>query len=103
MSAKTNSISILLITIAMGTLYVFNNIDNSRLAKRVSSLEQQLSILNAQTNMDADQLYMYSVTLSKRLMVLETLEMMRLDPDFQEKQKQYKDQLEKQGGENADQ
>jgi len=102
MSAKTNSISILMITIVMGTLYVFNNIDNSRLAKRVSSLEQQLSILNAQTNMDADQLYMYSVALSKRLMVLETLEMMRQDPDFQDKQKQYKDQLEKQGGKNAD-
>ena len=91
-----------MITIVMGTLYVFNNIDNSRLAKRVSSLEQQLSILNAQTNMDADQLYMYSVALSKRLMVLETLEMMRQDPDFQDKQKQYKDQLEKQGGKNAD-
>jgi len=102
MSAKTNSISILLITIIMGTLYVFNNIDNSRLAKRVSSLEQQLSILKAQTNMDVDQLYMHDFTLSKRLMTLETLEVMRQDPDFQEKQKQYKEQLEKQGGKNAD-
>tara|TARA_Y100000310_G_scaffold226829_1_gene229025 strand:+ start:297 stop:506 length:210 start_codon:yes stop_codon:yes gene_type:complete len=68
----------------MGVLCVFATLENNRLKRSVQRLEGQ------------------SLNLLMRIYILENLETMRLDPEFREKQKQYKEKLEKQGGNDAD-
>jgi hypothetical protein len=68
----------------MGVFCVFATLENNRLKSRVQLLEGQ------------------NRNLSMRIYILENLEIMRLDPEFREKQKQYKEKLEKQGESDAD-
>ena len=74
---KINSVSIFVLYILMGVFCVFATLENNRLKSGVQSLEGQ------------------SRNLSMRIYMLENLEMMRLDPEFREKQKQYKEKLER--------
>lgn len=81
---KINSVSIFVLYILMGVFCVFAALENNRLKSRMQLLEGQ------------------NRNLSMRIYMLENLEMMRLDPEFREKQKHYKEKLEKQGESDAD-
>ena len=96
-----NSLSIFVLIVLLVVSYVFGAIDNGRLEEKIGSLEKKSNVFEADTKLNVNQIYFQSLSLSRRIGTLENFEMMRLNPDFQEKQKQYKEQLEKQGGENA--
>ena len=100
---KSKSLSIFVLSTLMVVLYIFSAIDNSRLEKKIQTLEKELNIFESEAKMNVNQLYFQNISLSRRLGTLETFQMMRLDPDFKEKQKQYREELEKQGGNDANQ
>ena len=93
--------SVLVLSISICVLYIFSAIDNNRLEKQIESLQKQLNVFEAEAKMNVNQIYFQNISLSRRLGTLETFQMMRLDPDFKERQEQYKEQLDKQGGNDA--
>tara|TARA_R110000824_G_scaffold6161_2_gene28288 strand:- start:177 stop:506 length:330 start_codon:yes stop_codon:yes gene_type:complete len=98
---KAKSLSIFILSVLMGVLYIFGSIDNNRLEKKIQGLEKEMNVFEAEAKMNVNQIYFQNISLSRRLNTLETFQMMKLDPDFMERQKQYKEQLEQQGENNA--
>jgi hypothetical protein len=91
---KTKSLSIFVLSTLMGVLYIFGDIDNNRLEKKIQVLEKELNVFEAEAKMNVNQIYLQNISLSRRINALETFQMMRLDPDFKERQEQYREQLE---------